>query len=168
MSRVTFSKKDLLSSNLELPSIAYLAPIFKNRKFKLELLPYKEGEIRLFKASYNSYNYYSTNLKWPINTSNLNIHFKSKHFNIDSSNNNNNIEEDLDNISNIDYSTSTTSNNTLNSYFKNTNIKKRPSFIFFSKEEYKTNLLNFIISNNLPLSIVIVKLKYIKLYNLKI
>jgi hypothetical protein len=60
--RTTITKKDLLDPNLELPSIANLAPIFKTRKFKLELLPYKEGELRLFKASCNSYKY-STNYK---------------------------------------------------------------------------------------------------------
>jgi hypothetical protein len=56
-SRVSFSKKDLLSSNLELPSIANLASIFRTRKFTLELLPYKEGEPRLFKAIYSSCSY---------------------------------------------------------------------------------------------------------------
>jgi hypothetical protein len=40
-SRSILSKEDLLSSNLELPSIAKLASIFKTRKFKLELLPIK-------------------------------------------------------------------------------------------------------------------------------
>ena len=58
-----------------------------------------------------------------LTTSNLNLHFNNKHFNINTTS----IEEDIDNNSNIDYSTSTTSNNTnntLNSYFKNTNIKK--------------------------------------------
>jgi hypothetical protein len=61
-SRVNFSKEDLFSSNLELPSIANLAPIFKTRKFSLEILPYKEGKPRLFKASCNSCNY-STKVK---------------------------------------------------------------------------------------------------------
>jgi hypothetical protein len=56
-SRSIFSKEDLLSPNLELPSIAKLASIFKTRKFKLELLPYKEGKIRLFKANCASCNY---------------------------------------------------------------------------------------------------------------
>jgi len=55
--KVNFSKKDLLSPNLELPSLASLAPIFKIRKFKLELLPYKENKLKLFKAIYNSCNY---------------------------------------------------------------------------------------------------------------
>jgi hypothetical protein len=73
-SRTTLSKKDLLDPNLELPSIANLASIFRTRKFKLELLPYKEGELRLFKASCNSCNY-STKSKWPINTGNLTYHF---------------------------------------------------------------------------------------------
>jgi len=56
-SKVNFSKEDLLSPNLELPSLASLAPIFKTRKFKLELLPYEEKKPKLFKAIYNSYNY---------------------------------------------------------------------------------------------------------------
>jgi len=62
MSRFSFTKEDLLSPNLELPSIAKLASIFRDRKFKLEILPYIEEETRTFKASYNSYNY-STNIK---------------------------------------------------------------------------------------------------------
>jgi len=56
-SKVNFCKKDLLSLNLELPSLASLAPIFKTRKFKLELLLYEESKPRLFKAIYNSCNY---------------------------------------------------------------------------------------------------------------
>jgi hypothetical protein len=56
-SQTTLTKKDLLDPNLELPSIANLASIFRTRKFKLELLPYKEGELRLLKASCNSCNY---------------------------------------------------------------------------------------------------------------
>ena len=56
-SRITFSKEDLLSPNLELPSIANLASIFRTRKFILEILPFKEKELRLFKASYTSYSY---------------------------------------------------------------------------------------------------------------
>jgi hypothetical protein len=56
-SRISFSKQDLLNSNLELSSIANLASIFRSRKFILELLPYKEEELRLFEASYNSCNY---------------------------------------------------------------------------------------------------------------
>jgi hypothetical protein len=86
--RISFSKEDLLSSNLELPSIEYLAPIFKTRKFKLEILPYKEGEARVFKATCTSCNY-NTKVKWPINTTNLNTHFKIKHFNINYSSNSN-------------------------------------------------------------------------------
>jgi hypothetical protein len=154
-SRTTLSKKDLLDPNLELPSIANLASIFRTRKFKLELLPYKEGELRLFKASCNSCNY-STKSKWPINTGNLTYHFQHKHFSL--INNTINIEEDsnLEDNSNLESSSinTNTTNNTLNSYFKNSNIRKRPSFVLFSKEEYKNNLLAFIISNNLPFSIV--------------
>jgi hypothetical protein len=60
--------------------------------------------------------------------------------------------EDNSNLESSSFNTSTT-NNTLNSYFKNSNLRKRPSFILFSKEEYKNNLLAFIISNNLPFSI---------------
>ena len=56
-SKVNFSKEDLLSPNLELPSLASLAPIFKTRKFKLELLPYEENKPKLFKAICNSCNY---------------------------------------------------------------------------------------------------------------
>jgi hypothetical protein len=85
-SRSIFSKEDLLSPNLELPSIAKLASIFRTRKFKLELLPYKEGEIRLFKANCASCNY-STIVKWPINTTHLNNHYRNKHFNINYNNN---------------------------------------------------------------------------------
>jgi hypothetical protein len=149
--RVIFSKEDLLSPNLELPSIANLASIFRTRKFRLELLPYKEGESRLFKAIYNTCNF-SAIVKWPINTSNLDRHYKIKHFNI---NNSSNIEEDstIEDSSNIE-SSSINTNNTLNSYFKSSNIRKRPSFIFFSKEEYKNYLLLFILNNNLPFSIV--------------
>jgi hypothetical protein len=149
--RVIFSKEDLLSPNLELPSIANLASIFRTRKFRLELLPYKEDEPRLFKAICNTCSF-STIVKWPINTSNLNIHYKNKHFNI---NNSINIEEDstIEDSSNIE-SSSINTNNTLNLYFKSSNLRKRPSFIFFSKEEYKNNLLSFILNNNLPFSIV--------------
>jgi hypothetical protein len=56
-SRIIFSKEDLLNPNLELPSISKLASIFKSRKFKLDILPYKEGEPRLFKASCTSCTY---------------------------------------------------------------------------------------------------------------
>jgi hypothetical protein len=56
-SRISLSKQDLLNPNLELPSIANLASIFRYRKFILELLPYREEELRLFKASCNSCNY---------------------------------------------------------------------------------------------------------------
>jgi len=163
-SRITLSKSDLLSPNLELPSISSLASIFRNRKFKLELLPYKENELRLFKASCNSCNY-SIKSKWPINTTNLNIHFNKKHFNLENHTIDNNlILEDNSNIENSSINTNTT-NNTLNSYFSNN--KKRPSFILFSKEDYKYNLLNFIISNNLPFSIIESKtfnnlIKYLK------
>jgi hypothetical protein len=97
-SRSIFSKEDLLSSNLELPSIAKLASIFKTRKFKLELLPFKEGEIRLFKANYASCNY-STIVKWPINTTNLNTYYRNKHFNINY-NNNSNLDSDSNNKEN--------------------------------------------------------------------
>ena len=45
-SRVSFSREDLLSSTLELLSISNLVPIFRTRKFKVELLPYKEEELR--------------------------------------------------------------------------------------------------------------------------
>jgi hypothetical protein len=61
-SRTTLSKKDLLDPNLELPSIANLASIFRNRKFKLEVLPYKENKPRLFRATYSSYSF-STKVK---------------------------------------------------------------------------------------------------------
>jgi hypothetical protein len=74
LSRPIFSKEDLLSPNLELPSIAKLATIFRTRKFTLEVLPYKENKPRLFKASCTSCNY-SSIVKWPINTSNLNMHY---------------------------------------------------------------------------------------------
>ena len=75
--RTILSKEDLLSPNLELPSIKYLAPIFKDRKFNLELLSFKEGESRKFKAKCNLCNY-NIITKWPINTSNLNNHFNKK------------------------------------------------------------------------------------------
>ena len=144
--RSIFSKEDLLSSNLELPSIKYLAPIFKDRKFNLELLPYKEKENRKFKAKCNLCNYNITT-KWPINTSNLNSHFKLKHYTYI-----NNLEENsnLEESSNIE----SNSTNTLNTYFKNTTIRKRPSFMLFNKKEYKNYLLTFILNNNLPFSIV--------------
>jgi len=149
--RVLFSKEDLLSPNLELPSIANLASIFRTRKFKLELLSYKEEETRLFKVTCCICSF-NTIVKWPINISNLDRHYKTKHFNI---NNSINIEEDstIENSSNIE-SSSINTNNTLNSYFKSSNLKKRPSFVFFSKEEYKNYLLSFILNNNLPFSIV--------------
>jgi hypothetical protein len=146
--RLIFSKEDLLSPNLELHSIAKLASIFKTRKFKLELLPYKEGEIRLFKANCASCNY-STIVKWPINTTNLNTHYRNKHFNINY-NNNSNSDSDSNNEENstIESSSLNSNNiNTLGSYFKSSNtIRKRPSFVFFSKEEYRNTLLFFIVN----------------------
>jgi hypothetical protein len=66
------------------------------------------------------------------------------------------IEEDsnIEENSTIE-SSSLNSINTLSSYFKSSNIiRKRPSFVFFSKEEYKSYLLSFILNNNLPFSIV--------------
>jgi hypothetical protein len=106
----------------------------------------------LFKAICSSCSY-NTKVKWPINTTNLSTHFKVKHFNLNSSSNI--IEEDsnLEDNPTLE-SSSINTNNTLNSYFKTSNIRKRPDFIFFSKEEYKNNLLSFILSNNLPFSIV--------------
>jgi hypothetical protein len=157
-SRIIFSKEDLLKPNLELPSISKLASIFRSRKFKLEILPYKEGEPRLFKANCTSCNY-NIIVKWPINTSNLEQHFNTKHFSLNINNSNNNLieGEDIieDNNSNIESSSFSTNNtNTINSYFKTSIIRKRPSFILFSKEDYKNYLLSFIINNNLPFSIV--------------
>jgi hypothetical protein len=132
-SRSIFSKEDLLSPNLELPSIAKSASIFKTRKFKLELLPYKEGEIRLFKANCASCTY-STIVKWPINTTNLNNYYRNKHVNINY-NNNSNLDSDSNNEENstIESSSLNSNNiNTLSSYFKSSNtIRKRPSFVFF-------------------------------------
>lgn len=149
-SRFFLSKEDLLSPTLELPSISKLASIFRTRKFILELLPYKEGEPRLFKAICNSYSY-STKVKQPINTSNLNTHYRLKHYTLNTSSTN-----IIDKDSTIEDSSTIESSsiNTLNSYFKSPSLKKRPSFVFFSKEEYKNYLLSFIINNNLPFSIV--------------
>jgi hypothetical protein len=87
-SRVAFSREDLLSPNLELPSIANLASIFRTRKFTLDLLPFKENKPRIFRAICSSCTF-STKVKWPINTSNLKQHYKNKHFNLIDNNVNN-------------------------------------------------------------------------------
>jgi hypothetical protein len=151
-SKFYFSKQDLVNPNLELPSIEKLASIFRDRKFNLEILPFKQNESRKFKAKCNLCTYTKIST-WPFNTTNLNTHFKNKHFiylepNIEDASSASNIEE-------------TSSFNTLNNYFSNSSstttnklIRKRPSFMFFNKEEYKTYLLKFIIGNNLPFSIV--------------
>ena len=52
-----FTKEDLRNPNLELSSISKLASIFSTKNFKLEILPFKEGENRKFLATYNLYNY---------------------------------------------------------------------------------------------------------------
>ena len=82
----------------------------------------------------------------------MQAHYRTKYFNL--LNNNNTIIKDfsIKESSNIEFSSINT--NTLNFYFKSSNIKKKPSFILFSKEEYKNYLLAFIINNNLPFSIV--------------
>lgn len=173
-----FSKEDLINPNLELPSISVLAPIFQNRQFKIEILPYKNNETRDFKAICALCNY-SKISKWPFNTTNLASHFNLKHksfLTINNNNNtnnnsdNNNNNNNLDSDSNIEDSSSI---NTLNNYFSNNSntslkvIKKRPSFVFFDKDSYKSFLLSFIVNNNLPFSIIdspsfLNLLKYIK------
>ena len=57
-SKAIFTKEDLKNPNLELPSLSKLAGIFSTRKFTLEILPYKENEIRKFKATCNLCDYY--------------------------------------------------------------------------------------------------------------
>jgi len=81
------------------------------------------------------------------------LHYKYKHRNlIHTSSNIDNIEESSSSLD-INSSFSTTSSSS-NSNLFNSTIRKRPSFILFNKEEYRSFLLKFIINNNLPFRIV--------------
>ena len=130
--------EDLKNPNLELPSISKLDSIFSTKKFKLEILPFKEGETRKFLATYNLYNYNKIST-WPFNTTNLNSHFKNKRFTY--------LEPSINETSfNLDESSSI---NTISNYFSNPSsnklVRKHPSFVLFNKEEYKNYSLNILL-----------------------
>jgi hypothetical protein len=100
----------LVNPNLELPSIEKLASIFKDRKFNLEILPFKQNEARKFRAKCNICDY-SKISTWPFNTTNLNTYFKDKHFTyLDST------KEEASSLSTLE---ETSSFNTINNYFSN-------------------------------------------------
>ena len=146
-SKFYFTKEDLRNPNLELPSNSKLASIFNTRRFKLEILPFKEGKNRKFLATCNLCNYNKIST-WPFNTTNSNSHFENKHFTY--------LESCIHNTSsNLDEPSTI---NTISNYFSNPSndrlVRKRPSFVLFNKEEYKNYPSNFVISNNLPFSIV--------------
>lgn len=126
-----FSNEDLLNPNLELPSISLLASVFKNRQFKLEILPYKDNETRDFKATCALCNYNKIS-KWPFNTTNLTSHFRLKHKNYLDINDTNSTSINID--SNSDKEDS--SINKIYNYFSNNSnnslkvIKKKTKLCF--------------------------------------
>ena len=124
------TKKDLRNPNLELPSISKLASIFNTKKFKLEILHFKEGENRKFLATCNLCNYNKIST-WPFNTTNLDSHFKNKHFTY--------IEPSIDDTSSNLEESSTI--NTISIHFSNPSnnksVRKRPSFVSFNKKNIR-------------------------------
>ena len=149
------SNKDYNSKDFKMPPLEKSAFIFKNRLFKRELLEPIENTLRKVKVICLECNKI-TIVTWPINTINFINYFKNKYLNIYSNilekeNNNNNINnsrEDSENNINISYSSSN-----LTSFFSS-NLRKRPSYLLFNKDNYKELLLNFIIANNLSFSIL--------------
>ena len=162
---------DTTKLDFTLPPLEVSASIFKDRKFSRELLPYKEGNnnskrIKLTCLVCGKITYSG----WPINTSNLNEHFRRKHYSEVSSSNN----RDSDNSDNNNDSSSiaTRSNiGSLDNYLKpsssNNSLRKRKSFTLFDNNEYKRLLTLFLVNNNLPFSLIddktfIALLKYLK------
>ncbi len=154
------SKKtnNILFEDFELPDLDKSVDIFKNRYFKRELLPLENNNknrilIRCSQCDFTSKS------SWPINTSNYKTHLENKH----------KFLKNLDITSETSSNIESTTSNTITSYLNPTinTLRKRKSFTLFDSEEYIRLILNFIINNNLPFSIIDSKsfkelLKYLK------
>ena len=154
MSTSRSRKVDILSSSFTLPALEDSFYLFKDNLFTRELLPLNSTNSNKNRIKIDCTNCtYSTLSSQPINTTNLKSHYKHKHRNlIHTISNIDNIEESSSSLD-INSSFSTTSSSS-NSNLFNSTIRKRPSFILFNKEEYRSFLLKFIINNNLPFRIV--------------
>lgn len=164
-SRPKFTKDIVNSPDFILPPISESSPkVLRYRLFTLEALPFKENIEREFLAKCNTCSYTKT-VNWPINGTNLEAHYKTRHpiilDNAYNSRSSTNIENSSFNTSIDSSQSSVISSNrpsTLDRFLERESPslykERRNSYTLFDIPLYRDLIVKFILNNNLPLSIV--------------